>query len=361
MSAISELAARLSVIELDGLEPAVVESARQRLFDTLAAFVAGAASPEGQALHTVLEATPERSTLDRIRYACGATRSTEIDDIYIPACATIGSMVVPAAVLQAAERHASDGDLLCALVAGYEAMARLARGIGGALAIYQGIWTTYACAPFATAAASARIARLDADQTAHALAIAASRSTGVTGRVAGKRSSRWFAAGCAAADGCLAAHAAEHRLYGDLNVMEQSFPKAGLAFDGGAFGAGDGWAILEVDTKLFRTSRQALSATEAFLRVIDKRSPEDIEEVQVWVPGQVRAMVDNPAFAFGIQRQLAMAATNPNGLLSLTGEARAGFQAPILVAEDPRLTSIYPGQWGGRVEVRWKDGSTQML
>jgi hypothetical protein len=52
------------------------------------------------------------------------------------------------------------------------AMTRLGRVISGPDVLYRGIWPTYFSAPFGIAAVAARLRQLDANQTAHALALA---------------------------------------------------------------------------------------------------------------------------------------------------------------------------------------------
>jgi 2-methylcitrate dehydratase PrpD len=366
-SAITELAERLSGLAFESLAHEAVEAARQRLFDSLASFAAGSATPDGQLARRLLPETP--ATGDLIRYACAATRSTEIDDIHIESCTTPGSIVAPVAALAAVAGGVDDRCLLCAVVAGYEAMTRLGCAVDGALKIYQGIWTTYLCAPFAAAATGAVLAGLDPERTAHALAIAATRSTGMTGQVGGHSTSRWLMAGCAAHDGWLAARAAREGMIGDLNILERSFgPSTGTDFKPDVFAAEPNrWRIMDVDTKPFRTSRQALSATEAYLSLLGQRRAEDVEAVQVWVPSQVKAMLDHSTLdqrrlMGGLQFQLAAVTLDRDALFS-AGERRPAdveaLMSRVRVAEDERLTSLYPKQWGSRVRVTWRDGSTE--
>ncbi len=368
-SAISGLAERLTTLSFDSLAQEAVEAARQRLFDSLASFAAGAATPDGRLARCLLPEMP--ATGDLIRYACAATRSTEIDDIHIESCTTPGSIVAPVAALAAADEGVDDRRLLCALVAGYEAMTRLGCAVDGALKIYQGIWSTYLCAPFAAAATGAVLAELDPERTAHSLAIAATRSTGMTGQMGGRSTSRWLMAGCAAHDGWLAARAAREGMIGDLNILERSFgPSTGTDFKPDVFAAEpDRWRVLDVDTKPFRTSRQALSATEAYLSLIGQRRAEDVEAIQAWVPSQVKAMLDHPTLdpnrlMGGIQFQLAAVTLDRDGLFSADERRPANANVEALmsrvrVAEDERLTSLYPKQWGGRVQVTWRDGTTE--
>ena len=346
----------------------MLDAARQRLFDSLASFVVGAAAPEGQLMRRLSPLPPRRerarvrvsgAEADLIRYACAATRCTELDDIHIPSCTTAGSIVVPVALLTAAAQQSDDGDLLCGLVAGYEAMTRLGCAINGATVLYKGVWPTYFAAPFAAAATVARLLNLDRERAAHALAIATARSSGVTARTSGTSSSRWFAAGCAAADGYLAARAAALGMTGDGNVLEQALPRAtAVELDLQAF-EGDRWLIMDVDTKPFSTSRQALSSVEAYLRIVDARPMGGIASIRAWVPGQVRSMVENPQFPLGVPYLLATATYDRLSLWDVTGSRPPVRPLDnVEVLDDERLTGLFPAQWGGRVEVRWEDGVT---
>src|SRR5947209_11896605 len=124
MSAIADLAERLSSIEFEQLDQTVVEAARQRLFDTIASFIAGAATAEAALMREVVGPRPAATT-ESIRCMCATTRCTEVDDIHIGSCTTVGSIVVPVALISAAHECLSDGNLICSLVAGYDAMTRL--------------------------------------------------------------------------------------------------------------------------------------------------------------------------------------------------------------------------------------------
>src|SRR5579862_1698473 len=365
--AIARFAEQLSGIRAAELAASVLEVARQRLFDTAACSAAGADTPEADLMRRL---EPEASSVaGRIRYAVAATRCTELDDIHIRSCTTVGAVVVPVALLAASSLDATDEDVLCAAIAGYEAMARLGWAIDGALRLYEGVWPTYLTAPFAAAAVAARLARLDAGRTADALAIAISRSSGLTPRVSGLASSRWLLAGCAAADGYLAARAAQSGMAGDPQALEELLPRTGVSFDPERFENADGWRILEIDTKPFRTSRQGLSATEAYLQLLDQHAGSHVESVTVGVPRQVKAMLDRPEptpRSLGIQQQLAAATLDRLALWDVAGrrQADAGPRAlmdRIQVIEDQKLTALYPEQWGGRVEVRWSGGTMDSL
>jgi 2-methylcitrate dehydratase PrpD len=349
-TAITGLAERLAGLEFDTLPAEVVAVARQRLFDTAASFVVGAASEEGRLMRRVVEA---RGLEGRIEYVVAATRCTELDDIHIGSCTTVGSVVVPVALLGAVVDGIDDPRVVCSLVAGYQAMTAFGRAVDGARLVYQGIWPTYLTAPFGAAAVAAVLAGLDADGTAHALAIAATRCVGMTGLIGGHATSRWFTVGCAASDGYRAACAAKLGMRGDLGVLERGFARATgvTTFDPLAFNDPD-WTILDIDTKPFRVGRQALSAVQAYQHL---GPAPDIARVHVWLPKQVLGFLDQPEppgqrLRVGLQYQLAA--------LSVADEhGRATFMRRVSLADDPRLTELYPEHWGARVEVTRADGS----
>jgi 2-methylcitrate dehydratase PrpD len=361
----------VSSLRLEQVPAHAVEAGQRRLFDTWASFAAGAATAEAALLREIFGGSFPDGMLfgNRVRYACGATRCTEIDDIHTGSCTTVGSIVVPVALLNAAERGVADGDVLCSIVAGYDAMTRLGCAIDGAHRIYQGIWGTYLAAPLTAAAATARQMGLNAGKTAHAMAIAAARSTGMTTRVAGERSPRWYLAGAAAAEGLAAARAAEAGMEGDPGILESAFgPAAGVQFNAAEFGREpDTWRILDVDVKPFQTSRQGLSATEAFLRLMEGRTAQSIQELDVWTPEQVMPLVHNPSSPLGLRQQLARAAVDRQALWDVAGKrpldeaAVAAFKGNITLTADAKLTSLYPGQWGGRVRITWSNGASDEL
>src|SRR5262249_33565607 len=150
---------------------------------------------------------------------CALARSSEIDDIHLASMTTPGGIVIPAALTLAATRPAiTANELAAAIVAGYEAMTRLGSAIDGPSVLYRGIWPTYFAAPFAVAAVAARILKLDARETAHALALALTLSAPGVGAHHSETTARWFAIGKAATKGLTAALAAQQGFTSDLDL-----------------------------------------------------------------------------------------------------------------------------------------------
>ena len=167
MSALEQLGAFVASHQPDEAARAAV---RLHAADTIGAWIAATGTAEGRALLAFAQADAERWPT-AWRSMCALARLSEIDDIHLAAMITPGAIVVPAALTIAASLpDAASGDLAAAIVAGYEAMIRLGAAIDGPSVLYRGIWPSYFAAPFGAAAVAARLMRLDAEQTANALA-----------------------------------------------------------------------------------------------------------------------------------------------------------------------------------------------
>jgi 2-methylcitrate dehydratase PrpD len=125
----------------------VLDLARKRVFDTVGATAVGLLTEDGVALRDLAaRLAPGRPGVgDDIRLLVAATRTTEIDDINIVACTTVGSVIVPVALAAAAAYPpCEDEAFLAAVVGGYEAVVRLGTALDGARGVLsRGIWPTY--------------------------------------------------------------------------------------------------------------------------------------------------------------------------------------------------------------------------
>jgi len=375
-STLGELAKILAGIEFAALDAATADAARGRVLDTLGAFVVGLRTPEGRLLRYLERASRDGTALgfvERCRIYVGATRATEVDDIDVASCTTVGSVVVPVAVAVAARQPRADArTLLAAVVAGYEAMQRLGRAIGGATLIYRGVWPTYVAAPFAAAATAAKLLELDAPTTARALALALTRTSAAPAAALPRFGFRSYALGCAAVEGAEAASAAAAGVEADPGALTAFAERIGVMLDAPALvrAAGDPWLVREVDSKPWPTSRQALASVAAFREL--KLTPESIDAIErivVAVPGAYRAMVDRAAAPgqriesmIGVQYQFALAVFAPDKLYDTirlevpTPPEYAALMAKIEVRADEALDARFPRQWGGRVTVRFCSG-----
>ena len=367
---LADLAARLASLSYRAIDAAAQAAARQRLLDSLAAAALGHCTPEGRLLERY--AGRGRGNGSTCRLLTGAARSTEVDDIDLPGCTTVGAVIVPVVVTMAAARPAvGDAALLSAVVAGYEAMTRLGRAIGGATLLYRGVWPTYVTAAFGAAAATARLLELDAPATGRALALALTRTANLPPAALTRFGYRYYALGCAAADGCDAALASAAGVEAELDPLPAFAERLGATLDVAELRAdlGAPWRVASVDTKPWPTSRQALASVAAF-RQLALPPLEEIERIVAAVPLVYRQMVDRPAppknrieSMLSLQYQLGLAAFAPATLDDAVRETLpqdpriAALMQKVHVHADETLGAQFPRTWGSRVTVERRGGA----
>jgi 2-methylcitrate dehydratase PrpD len=339
-----------------GFGIAVTQTVRLRTLDTLIAATVGLRLAESRALLQLPDSAPE----DRIRCLVAAVRATEIDDIYLPGCATIGSVVVPTALVLAGTLPLDAVAVVGAIAAGYEVMANFSAMIDGAAVLYRGCWPTLAAAPIAAAAVAARLLGLDSAETLTALALAVSRSHARTSR----QVPRWLQLGHAAVDGVVAARAAGAGFKASPGAISDWAQSVGLSLQVERLQAGSLPRIAEMDNKTFPTSRQGLAAVEAFIQLHRDSSVAVDDRVEVVVPGAYLGMIRNnlPPFdrlgsLLSVPYQLALAACAPEALYDVA-RANPPLTEPMAlrlshttIRSDPEFDRSYPEHWGARVTV----------
>lgn len=363
-----------------GLSEAVREALRLHLADTVCAWVAGRATPEGRLLAGYGSRTEIGAVLDGVATNCAQARLSEIDDIHLASCTTPGAAIVPAVLGVAASLGIPDRQALAeAIIAGYEAMARLGRAIEGPEALYRGIWPTYFTAPFGVAAATARLLDLSAEQAAHALGLALIRSAPGVGRQSGPAMSRWLALGHAARNGAESAWAAQAGFIADLKLLDGDFFRSvyGISPDSDALmqGLGERPMLLDVAFKPWCAARQTMAAAQGLKEIIESGvEPKDITEAAVFVPPQYFKMVNHgvqPAerssHLTSLPYQMAVAAFTPAEAYDVTQtpadvpEAVQGLMAKVGVAADEALSRYYPKSWPARLVIGTRSGKHERL
>jgi 2-methylcitrate dehydratase PrpD len=331
------------------------------LIDTIGAWIASMGSVEGLLLLKFRAAMRESAQADNaldLSTRCALARASEIDDIHLASMTTPGGIVIPAALTLAAIRPAITADeLTAAIVAGYEAMTRLGRAIDGPSVLYRGIWPTYFAAPFAVAAVAACILKLDATQTAHALALALTFSAPGVGQHHGETTARWLAIGEAATKGLRAALGAQQDFTSDLDFLPQIFgisPQIEALTDG----LGKQSTLAEVSFKPWCAARQTMAATQALLEIIESGiPPQSIDSICAFVLPPHRRMIDHgvkggdrASYLTSVQYQMAVAALGAP-LPSPATEPVQAFMKKITVEPDETLLKAYPYSWPARVAV----------
>src|SRR5881396_2824149 len=340
------------------------EALRLHVADTVGAWIAGSATPEGRGL---LKFGANRDAMpDRVAMHCALARLSEIDDIHLASGITPGSLIVPAALTIAASLGQKGAALAEAIAVGYDAMVRLGSGLGGPAILYRGIWPTYLAAPFGVAAVASRLLGLDEKQAANALAIALGFSSPAIGRPGGPDTSRWLAIGNAARNGVTAALSAQSGFTGDLRIFEGEFFSAvyGLSPDQAAL-LDDRPVLSDVSFKPWCAAKQTMAATQALKEIIEAGvPPSEMTGLVVSVPPPYLRMIDHEVVAgdrashlTSVSYQMALAALAPDALFDVkqvpervSGEIGA-FMGKVTVKADDGLLHHYPKSWPAKLVV----------
>src|SRR5262245_14852199 len=302
------------------LSPAVRQAVKLHVVDTVGAWIAATATPDGRKLIVVRRRGPPINR-DDVALHCAITRSTEVDDINISAMITPGAIVVPAALSAAEAWRIDPSRIPGAIGACYETMVRFGRASDGPSILYRGIWPTYFAAPIGVAALTSQMIGLDGERTAHAMALALTLSSPSVGRHTG---TRWFAMGNAVRDGLFSARMAEAGFTSDLSLLDGDFLPEIFNIKPALAALTDGFrdhsAILTTSFKPWCAARQTMAATQAFIELLKGGiSVEDITAVEAFVPPPHLRMVDHGGVAddrlswlTSLPYQLAVAAHAPD-------------------------------------------------
>jgi 2-methylcitrate dehydratase PrpD len=352
----------------------VREALRLHVADTVGAWIAGSATPEGRAL--VRFGANRDAMPDRVATHCALARSSETDDIHLASGITPGALIVPSALTIAASLGREGAALGEAIAVGYDAMVRLGAVLGGPSILYRGIWPTYFAAPFGVAAVAARLLGLTETQAAHALGIALVLASPGVGRPSGTTTSRWLAIGNAARNGLTAALSAQNGFTGDLRIFEGEFfssiygltPNPALLLD-------EDSVLGDVSFKPWCAAKQTMAAAQALREIIEAGVlPSDMTQLVVSVPPPYFRMIDHGVVAgdrashlTSVSYQMALAALAPDALFDLkqapervSGEIGA-FMAKVTVKADDGLLHHYPRSWPARIEVTTPRGTRERL
>ncbi len=375
------LCVKLAGVSLTALPDRVVDSARLRIVDTLATVVAGAGmamnqpyrsavgrlSPPGQFLIPGIDrALPLESAAEAMA-ALG--HSTECDDGYRLGSVHPGIVVIPPTVLLAIEQRAHLGQLIEAVVAGYEACGLVAQAVHP-VSRQRGFHNTGIAGVIGAAAASARLLALDAERTEAALGLAASGACGLFAFLHGGGDTKKLHAGHAAREGLRAARLAADGLDGPRDVLEgrDGFLQAfggGTELDDGE----SGWVIERCYTKPYACCRHlhpALDAARDALRALDTPAGT-IERVEVetyaiaaehahvpWTTPSQAQLSFGYCLAVGLLRGGIVPADMETAMREDPDVNRLAER--VAVRTEPSLDRAYPRTRPARVTIRLADG-----
>ena len=229
--ATAQFGAWVSALKFDTIPREVVDYAKLCLLDGLGCGLFGATQKwgviaaelaielSGGGASTLLGRRSSASPTDAALANGTAIHGFEIDDIHTRSLMHPGAVSIPAALALAELHHKSGRDFLAAMVAGYEIGLRVGvcAGIPHQMKGYHPSGTA-GC--LGAAAAAANILGLSAEQTTHALAIAATQAAGLYCAVRTGAMTKRLHAGRAAQAGVLAAMLAERGFTGSPDALE---------------------------------------------------------------------------------------------------------------------------------------------
>jgi 2-methylcitrate dehydratase PrpD len=367
---VRELVAFVAALDARKLSPATLATTQLHVFDSAAAIHAGANSTEGKATDGVFRRLyPNGGPAADAARLCVAGRLTECDDIDLWSCTTPGVVVLAVALAATELTSVSPQTFTEAIVAGYHVMANLGTAANGPLIVYGARWPTFLCGAVTAATVLGKILGLSEERLLHALAIAASMTTGLAGRITTDPTSRWLTLGCAVQAGMAAAIGAADGLQGDAAIFGASFD---LDLDRFASWTSPPPAIDRISLKPYHSSRQALATTDAFKVLLAEEAIDGatIEEIAVFCQSQYAGMIDrvkaprSKGETRSIRYQLALAAFYPAELYDIeravlhTDEPRvAKLMNAVTVSTSEQLTALYPRLWAGTVRVKTPRGT----
>lgn len=366
------------------------EAARIGMLDCIGVMLAGAREPAvGIAEHIV---SPNNASNDAPAAVNGrhynsqdaalingiAAHVLDFDDVALAGHPS--TVLVPAILAEGQSLHASGEDAIEAYLTGYEVWAHLDEAEPGHLH-ERGFHPTAVLGTLACAAAAARLHRLSEEQTAHALAIAASLASGLVANFGSMTKS--LHAGRAAQSGIQAVRLAKAGYTGSVDALEH---RSGFLRAISPSGTPDlsvenfriGEEILAgrygVNIKQYPTCYATHRAIDAMLGLVKSEgiSPENVEKIHVKTGVTQKLMLRNSQPQTGLAAKFSMEFAMASaliaqrvGLAELTDEfvSRPDIQdamkkVEVTVNED-RADADLPLAPFDLVWVSLKDGSTR--
>jgi 2-methylcitrate dehydratase PrpD len=189
--------------------PGAVEPVTRRVFTTVRGWGAGPSTAIGQGTRL---AAPWAALVNGT-----AAHALDFDDNFDPAKAHATAVLAPAILALAEQEDASGRDCLDAYVAGLQILGRVGQGVNP-VHRNRGWHATATVGAIGTAAACARLLKLDAKQAAYAISMATSMAAGFMAQFG--TMTKPLHAGLAAKSGVLAASLAQHGLDAGLATLD---------------------------------------------------------------------------------------------------------------------------------------------
>jgi 2-methylcitrate dehydratase PrpD len=297
----------------------------------------------------------------------------EMDDTHRAALVHPGPVVMPVARHLARLTGAAEPQVLEAIVRGYDAMIRLGLAMGPA---HYALWhNTATCGNVGAAAAAASLLGLDPARTAHALALAVTRASGLWQiRLEPCDGKAWHASQ-AAQTGLQAAWMAHAGLQGPAHALEgEKGMFAAMCPDAQpqSLIAPAPWHIHATSLKPWPACRHAHPAIAAALRLreaLRERVPTHIAHVEVHTYPDALAFCDRRHPATPLQARFSLQHTVAAALLwgdvwmstfeadAIDDAACAALRERVTLHIDAGIDARYPAHFGAALSIVLADGT----
>jgi 2-methylcitrate dehydratase PrpD len=395
-TAAGRLAAFATELSWEAIPPDVLDTAALHLLDTLgcglAAHAMGVATA-GRAVAAEMGGAPEATAIGlagRLPAPQAALANAMLchgldwDDTHAGAVCHVGVVVGPAALAAGEARGRAGRDVLAALVAGSEVVARLGLAAGGRFHA-RGFHATSVCGVVGATAAAARLEGLDPAVAARALGIAGSLASGLLAFLEDGSPTKPIHPGWAAHGAIVATRLARHGAAGPAAVLEGRYglyeafvgpqPDAGLALERELADLGDRWETRRLAVKPYPACHYVHGVLGAAEQATGGRplAPDDIVEVVVTVPEASVPIVLEPAPAKAAPRTpyegkfslpYSAAALLVRGALDLGSYTAAAIADPAVLAvarrvrHETRPGPAAAGAFPGGIRIGLRDGRT---
>jgi 2-methylcitrate dehydratase PrpD len=350
------------------ISEADLEQAAVFVLDTLACAIGARQSKPAKILAKI--SPPKVDDVDKSSfYLGGVSHILEMDDLHRASVTHPGCVVIPAAWAFAHKEDMGGRRFLKAVLAGYEACARIGMAVGKE---HYRVWhNTATCGPFGSAMATAVLADLTPEQTVWALGNAGTQSAGLWEFLAAGAMSKHLHTARGAQAGLLAARLAKEGFTGPARILEgdKGFfkglcpdpdPEAVLREPEAL------WQLRQTSIKPWPCCRHTHPTIDAALSLHQELGGRGIAKIEVGTYQAALDVCDRPdpqdpySARFSLQHCAAVAlATGKVDPAAFEPAGRAAakmLRGQVSLSLDGQIEAAYPDAWGTVVVVETVEG-----
>jgi 2-methylcitrate dehydratase PrpD len=304
---------------------------------------------------------------------CGTLgHGLELDEVHLPSLQHVAAPVVPAALALGQHLDSTLAQLRRAILIGYEVSGHLGIAIDYDRLSKRSFHPTAVVSGFGCAAVAARLIGLTAEETYHALGLAASQASGTLAwHTESHHMSKSFQIGITARNGVTAALLAHHGYQGPLAVFAGpcNVCKAFSGVDPGPEWfrrLGKSFEILNSSKKLYAAGRPMHAALDALFAIMKRESirADEIESMEICMPhGAARIVDGNHTGSIDCRTVMATAAIDgkigvdhAEESLRMSQPDVQALKQRIQLVHDSSLDQYFPHNWPAVVRIRCHDG-----